>query len=103
MRSLSSHKHPKATCFLTLPQSTPSSVLPPSVRVSVPHHHVHRGVATPATAKIMYPELRSLSPSQLAAVLPTKAMPRHFAPAEAVGEAVVRAIGRQGPVVVPYW
>jgi hypothetical protein len=51
---------------------------------------------------MLSPELRTAGPAELAAGV-DKLDRSIFAPADAVGEAVVRAIGRVGPVVIPYW
>ena len=51
---------------------------------------------------MLSPELRTAGPAELAAGV-DKLDRGIFAPADAVGEAVVRAIGRVGPVVIPYW
>lgn len=61
-----------------------------------------RAVATPAIAKLLNPSLRSAGPEEVAAAV-AKLDSRLYAPADAVGEAVVRAIGRVGPVVTPHW
>jgi hypothetical protein len=52
--------------------------------------------------KMLHPEMKSASPAELSAAATSLQLPQ-AAPADAVGEAIVRAIGRVGPVVTPYW
>ena len=55
----------------------------------------------------MHPELRNASPAEVAAAVAAATaqggLGAFRAPAAAVGEAIVRAIGKAGPVVTPYW
>jgi hypothetical protein len=64
-------------------------------------------VRTPATLKLMRPDLASASPAEVAAALEEDARSNGHgmmaAPADAVGESIVRAIGKGGPLVTPYW
>lgn len=61
---------------------------------------------TPATLKLRCPELLNASHTEVAAALEAlKPSTRTMmsAPAADVGEAIVRSIGKGGPIVTPYW
>lgn len=62
---------------------------------------------TPATLKLRRPGMAAATPAEVAAALAEEAASRKRglmkAPAADVGEAIVRSIGKGGPLVTPYW